>query len=488
MATVDDAFGKAEWSQVEGGIGHRKYVGAGHVDHLINEGTSNVVVERLEPTQPKSGKRRVVPDHMLNQGESSTDIEIKGKRHIPVTDHLNQYMSTNDDSMLHIGVSNPQNAIVGTGEGRRHIEVVDHMITEGTSSGVEDFKGKRHIVVPDHIGFFAGAPTQTVPSVTREDVKAALLDEGVSIVDPARWSSVDIAMKGRYWAMSTVAPRGLTLSREGSGAKEIARSMASMPTQELLYFGCKVTSQPVNGVRPTGESGTGSRYSMRNVHTRPEAHATWRATVGDSLKDASSGPVTPHVIHHPNTSDESRPGLPSHQGIKTFSTPDHMLNDGISTAMGDSRGIKTFSVRDHMLNEGTAADDPARVGKIRTFDKPDHILNNVEFTSVKADGTIAPKEPPASGSTPESQWQEFAHNLGGGRPRTNLAAVEDSDRLQGDLRSVPNTRGKGFGPRHIEAPSHMAYQGTSIAPAGPSFGPTGTGRRYIGCRDDLKFG
>jgi hypothetical protein len=137
-----------------------------------------------------------------------------------------------------------------------------------------------------------------------------------------------------------------------------------------------------------------------------------------------------------------------------------------------------------MLNEGTATDDPARVGKLRTFDKPDHIMNNVEFvTSVKADGTIAQKVPLATGDSPEAQWQEFADTLTGGRPRTTLAAVEASDRLQGELRSVPNTRGKGFGPRHIEEPSHMAYQGTSNAPAGPS-----GGRRYIGCRDDLKFG
>lgn len=283
--------------------------------------------------------------------------------------------------------------------------------------------------------------------------------------------------------MSTVAPRGLTLSREGSGAREIARSMASMPTQELLYFGAKVTSQPVNGFRPTGESGTGSRYSMRNVHQRQDApHPTWRATVGDSLKDPSTAPIAPHVVHHPNTSDESRPTMPSPYGIRTFDTPDHMVNDGLSTAIEDSRGIKTFSVPDHMLNEGTSADDPARVGKIRTFDKPDHILNNVEFTSVKADGTISPKRPPAFGDSPEAQWQEFAENLTGGRPRTTLAAAEDSNRLQGELRSVPNTRGKGFGPRHLEAPSHMAYQGTSNAGAQPS-----GGRRYIGVRDDLKL-
>jgi hypothetical protein len=171
-----------------------------------------------------------------------------------------------------------------------------------------------------------------------------------------------------------------------------------------------------------------------------------------------------------------------------------MVNDGISTAVEDSRGIKTFPVRDHMVNEGTSVDDPSRVGiglgKIRTFDKPDHILNNVEYTTVKADGTIAPAVvrthpvatayPPAE--TPESQWAEFAESLGGGRPaKGSLADVESRDHLQGDLRSIPNTRGKGFGPRHIEAPSHMAYQGTSNASAQPS-----GGRRYIGVRDDLK--
>jgi hypothetical protein len=482
---VDDAFGKAEWSQVDGAIGHRRYVGAGHVDHMVTEGTSDVVTKTGAERELKTGKRRVVPDHMLNEGISSTDNEIKGKRHIPVTDHLTQYMTANNDSMLHVGVSNPQNSISGTGEGRRHIEVVDHMITEGTSSGIEHFGGKRHIPVPDHLGFFAGGPAQTVPSVTKDDVAAALRQEGVSIIEPARWAAVDIAMKGRYWAMSTIAPRGLTLSREGSGAKEIARTMAQMPTQELMHFGCKVTSQP--GSLPTGESGTAARYSMRNVypkmHVQGGMHPTWRDTVGDSLKDASAYPPTPHVVHHPNTSDESRPTIESPHGIKTFSKPDHMLNDGISSVVRDERGIKTFAVRDHMLNEGTAFDDPARGGKIRTFDKPDHILNNVEFTSVKADATIGPKYPQAMADSPEGQWQDFAENLTGGRPlRTTLAASEEHDRLQGDLRSVPNTRGKGFGPRHIEAPSHMANQGTSNAPAGPS-----GGRRYIGCRDDLKL-
>jgi hypothetical protein len=99
------------------GAGHRRYESQGHRDHAVIEGSA---MER------QYGKRRVVPDHMV---AGATEVDARGKRHIPVGDNRSEWIPTTYDNMMSSGVSDPQNTVMGTGEGRRHIKVPDHMLT-----------------------------------------------------------------------------------------------------------------------------------------------------------------------------------------------------------------------------------------------------------------------------------------------------------------------------------------------------------------------